>query len=241
MESMKLDILAISAHPDDIELSCSGTLIAHKSLGYTTGILDLTEGEMSTRGTPEIRQKESVEASQIMGISIRENLGLSDAKFDLSFENQARVIKVLRKYRPEIILANAPYDRHPDHVRASQLIEEAVFKSGLVKIETEDNGESQLPWRPQKVYHYIQSVSLEPDFICDISAHMEQKMAAIRVFKSQFFDPNSNEPDTYISNPDFLKLIEARSREWGHRIGVSYGEGFVQRQSLGVKSLFDLV
>jgi bacillithiol biosynthesis deacetylase BshB1 len=238
---MKLDILAISAHPDDIELSCSGTLIAHKSLGYTTGILDLTEGEMSTRGTPEIRQKESVEASQIMGISIRENLGLSDAKFDLSFENQARVIKVLRKYRPEIILANAPYDRHPDHVRASQLIEEAVFKSGLVKIETEDNGESQLPWRPQKVYHYIQSVSLEPDFICDISAHMEQKMAAIRVFKSQFFDPKSNEPDTYISNPDFLKLIEARSREWGHRIGVSYGEGFVQRQSLGVKSLFDLV
>jgi len=241
MESMKLDILAISAHPDDIELSCSGTLIAHKSLGYTTGILDLTEGEMSTRGTPEIRQKESVEASQIMGISIRENLGLSDAKFDLSFENQVRVIKVLRKYRPEIILANAPYDRHPDHVRASQLIEEAVFKSGLVKIETEDNGESQLPWRPQKVYHYIQSVSLEPDFICDISAHMEQKMAAIRVFKSQFFDPKSNEPDTYISNPDFLKLIEARSREWGHRIGVSYGEGFVQRQSLGVKSLFDLV
>ena len=241
MESMKLDILAISAHPDDIELSCSGTLIAHKSLGYTTGILDLTEGEMSTRGTPEIRQKESVEASQIMGISIRENLGLSDAKFDLSFENQARVIKVLRKYRPEIILANAPYDRHPDHVRASQLIEEAVFKSGLVKIETEDNGESQLPWRPQKVYHYIQSVSLEPDFICDISAHMEQKMAAIRVFKSQFFDPKSNEPDTYISIPDFLKLIEARSREWGHRIGVSYGEGFVQRQSLGVKSLFDLV
>lgn len=236
-----MDILAISAHPDDIELSCSGTLIAHKSLGYTIGILDLTEGEMSTRGTPEIRQKESVEASQIMGISIRENLGLSDAKFDLSFENQARVIKVLRKYRPEIILANAPYDRHPDHVRASQLIEEAVFKSGLVKIETEDNGESQLPWRPQKVYHYIQSVSLEPDFICDISAHMEQKMAAIRVFKSQFFDPKSNEPDTYISNPDFLKLIEARSREWGHRIGVSYGEGFVQRQSLGVKSLFDLV
>ena len=241
MESMKLDILAISAHPDDIELSCSGTLIAHKSLGYTIGILDLTEGEMSTRGTPEIRQKESVEASQIMGISIRENLGLSDAKFDLSFENQARVIKVLRKYRPEIILANAPYDRHPDHVRASQLIEEAVFKSGLVKIETEDNGESQLPWRPQKVYHYIQSVCLEPDFICDISAHMEQKMAAIRVFKSQFFDPKSNEPDTYISNPDFLKLIEARSREWGHRIGVSYGEGFVQRRSLGVKSLFDLV
>ena len=238
---MKLDILAISAHPDDIELSCSGTLIAHKSLGYTTGILDLTEGEMSTRGTPEIRQKESVEASQIMGISIRENLGLSDAKFDLSFENQARVIKVLRKYRPEIILANAPYDRHPDHVRASQLIEEAVFKSGLVKIETEDNGESQLPWRPQKVYHYIQSVSLEPDFICDISAHMEQKMAAIRVFKSQFFDPKSNEPDTYISNPDFLKLIEARSREWGHRVGVSFGEGFVQRQSLGVKNLFDLV
>ena len=238
---MKLDILAISAHPDDIELSCSGTLIAHKTQGYTTGILDLTEGEMSTRGTPATRQKESAEASEIMGLSMRENLGLSDAKFDLSFENQLRVIKVLRKFRPEIILANALYDRHPDHVRAAQLIEEAVFKSGLVKIETEDNGQNQSPWRPKKVYHYIQSVSSEPDFICDISAHMEEKMAAIRVFKSQFFDPKSKEPDTYISNPDFLKLIEARSREWGHRIGVSFGEGFVQRQSLGVKNLFDLV
>ena len=241
MEPMKLDILAISAHPDDIELSCSGTLIAHKTQGYTTGILDLTEGEMSTRGTPETRQKESAEASEIMGLSMRENLGLSDAKFDLSFENQLRVIKVLRKFRPEIILANALYDRHPDHVRAAELIEEAVFKSGLVKIETEDEKGIQSPWRPKKVYHYIQSVSLEPDFICDISAHMEEKMAAIRVFKSQFFDPKSKEPNTYISNPDFLKLIEARSREWGHRIGVSFGEGFVQRQSLGVKNLFDLV
>jgi bacillithiol biosynthesis deacetylase BshB1 len=238
---MKLDILAISAHPDDIELSCSGTLIAHKTQGYTTGILDLTEGEMSTRGTPETRQKESAEASQIMGLSFRENLGLSDAKFDLSFENQLRVIKVLRKFRPEIILANALYDRHPDHVRAAELIEEAVFKSGLVKIDTEDENGIQSPWRPKKVFHYIQSVSLEPDFICDISAHMEEKMAAIRVFKSQFFDPKSKEPDTYISNPDFLKLIEARSREWGHRIGVSFGEGFVQRQSLGVKNLFDLI
>ena len=238
---MKLDILAISAHPDDIELSCSGTLIAHKTQGYTTGILDLTEGEMSTRGTPETRQKESAEASQIMGLSLRENLGLSDAKFDLSFENQLRVIKVLRKFRPEIILANALYDRHPDHVRAAELIEEAVFKSGLVKIDTEDEKGIQSPWRPKKVFHYIQSVSLEPDFICDISAHMEEKMAAIRVFKSQFFDPKSKEPDTYISNPDFLKLIEARSREWGHRIGVSFGEGFVQRQSLGVKNLFDLI
>jgi N-acetylglucosamine malate deacetylase 1 len=241
MEPMKLDILAISAHPDDIELSCSGTLIAHKTQGYTTGILDLTEGEMSTRGTIETRQKESAEASQIMGLSLRENLGLSDAKFDLSFENQLRVIKVLRKFRPEIILANALYDRHPDHVRAAELIEEAVFKSGLVKIETEGEKGIQSPWRPKKVYHYIQSVSLKPDFICDISAHMEEKMAAIRVFKSQFFDPKSKEPDTYISNPDFLKLIEARSREWGHRIGVSFGEGFVQRQSLGVKNLFDLI
>jgi len=241
MEPMKLDILAISAHPDDIELSCSGTLIAHKTQGYTTGILDLTEGEMSTRGTIETRQKESAEASQIMGLSLRENLGLSDAKFDLSFENQLRVIKVLRKFRPEIILANALYDRHPDHVRAAELIEEAVFKSGLVKIETEGEKGIQSPWRPKKVYHYIQSVSLKPDFICDISAHMEEKMAAIRVFKSQFFDPKSTEPDTYISNPDFLKLIEARSREWGHRIGVSFGEGFVQRQSLGVKNLFDLI
>ena len=147
---MKLDILAISAHPDDIELSCSGTLIAHKTQGYTTGILDLTEGEMSTRGTPETRQKESAEASQIMGLSLRENLGLSDAKFDLSFENQLRVIKVLRKFRPEIILANALYDRHPDHVRAAELIEEAVFKSGLVKIETEAKKEFNRLGDPKK-------------------------------------------------------------------------------------------
>ena len=238
---MKLDILAISAHPDDIELSCSGTLIAHNTMGYQVGILDLTEGEMSTRGTTEIRRKESAEASEIMHLSMRENLGLPDAKFDSNFENQLRVIKVLRKYRPEVILANAWYDRHPDHMRAAELIEEAVFKSGLVKIETEDNKESQLPWRPKKVYHYIQSVSLKPDFICDISAHMEQKMSAIRVFKSQFFDPNSNEPDTYISNPEFLALIEARSREWGHRIGVSFGEGFIQRQPIGIKNLFDMI
>jgi len=238
---MKLDILAISAHPDDIELSCSGTLIAHEAMGYKTGILDLTEGEMSTRGTTEIRQKESAEASKIMGLYMRENLGLPDAKFDVSFENQLRVIKVLRKFRPEIILANAFYDRHPDHVRAAKLIEESVFKSGLIKIETKDSKVSQSPWRPKRVYNYIQSVSLEPDFICDISAHMEQKMAAIRVFKSQFFDPNSNEPDTYISNAEFLTLIEARSREWGHRIGVSFGEGFVNRQLLGVNNLFNLI
>ena len=238
---MKLDILAISAHPDDIELSCSGTLIAHEAMGYKTGILDLTEGEMSTRGTTEIRQKESAEASKIMGLYMRENLGLPDAKFDVSFENQLRVIKVLRKFRPEIILANAFYDRHPDHVRAAKLIEESVFKSGLIKIETKDSKGSQSPWTPKRVYNYIQSVSLEPDFVCDISAHMEQKMAAIRVFKSQFFDPNSNEPDTYISNAEFLTLIEARSREWGHRIGVSFGEGFVNRQLLGVNNLFNLI
>lgn len=238
---MKLDILAISAHPDDIELSCSGTLIAHEAMGYKTGILDLTEGEMSTRGTTEMRQNESAEASKIMGLYMRENLGLPDAKFDVSFENQLRVIKVLRKFRPEIILANAFYDRHPDHVRAAKLIEESVFKSGLIKIETKDSKGSQSPWTPKRVYNYIQSVSLEPDFICDISAHMEQKMAAIRVFKSQFFDPNSNEPDTYISNAEFLTLIEARSREWGHRIGVSFGEGFVNRQLLGVNNLFNLI
>tara|TARA_A100000164_G_scaffold211781_1_gene187718 strand:- start:971 stop:1603 length:633 start_codon:yes stop_codon:yes gene_type:complete len=210
-------------------------------MGYKTGILDLTEGEMSTRGTTEIRQKESAEASKIMGLYMRENLGLPDAKFDVSFENQLRVIKVLRKFRPEIILANAFYDRHPDHVRAAKLIEESVFKSGLIKIETKDSKGSQSPWTPKRVYNYIQSVSLEPDFICDISAHMEQKMAAIRVFKSQFFDPNSNEPDTYISNAEFLTLIEARSREWGHRVGVSFGEGFVNRQLLGVNNLFNLI
>ena len=238
---MKLDLLAIAAHPDDVELSCSGTMIAHAAQGYKTGILDLTEGEMSTRGTPELRARESKNAGKIMNLSIRENLGLPDATFDLSVENQLKVIQIIRKYRPEIILANASYDRHPDHGRAAALIEEAFFKAGLVKIITEDAEGIQAPWRPKKLYHYIQSVSITPDFVCDISPYMKQKMEAIYAFKSQFYDPSSREPNTYISSPDFLQLIEARSLEWGHRVGVQYAEGFTQKQYLGVKSLFDFI
>jgi bacillithiol biosynthesis deacetylase BshB1 len=237
---MKLDILAIGAHPDDVELSCSGTLISHANKGYKTGVLDLTKGEMSTRGTTELRLKEAKRAGEIMGLSVRENLGLPDTNFVNDLPSQLRVIEMLRKYRPEIVLANAAYDRHPDHGRAASLIEDAIFKSGLKKIATSNENVDQEAWRPKKLYHYIQSVSVEPDFFVDVSDAMKEKMEAILSYQSQFFDPNIDEPDTYISSPAFLKMIEARSLEYGHRIGVEHAEGFTQKQFLGLKNLFDL-
>lgn len=237
----KLDLLAIAAHPDDVELSCAGTLITHIKNGYKAGIVDLTRGEMGTRGTPEQRLEEATEAARIMGLTVRENLGLRDSHFVNDNETQLEVIKVIRKYQPEIVITNAPYDRHPDHGRGSQLVEDSFFKSGLKMIETEVDGTVQTAWRPKKLYHMIQSVSLEPDFIVDISNSHEQKLESIRAYKTQFFDPNSKEPETYISNPQFMKMIEARAIEYGHRIQVQYGEGFKQHQFIGVKNLFDLV
>lgn len=237
----KLDILAIAAHPDDVELSCAGTLISHINQGYQAGIVDLTRGEMGTRGTPEQRLQEASDAADIMGLAVRENLRLQDSFFVNDNDTQTEVIKVLRKYRPEIVITNAPYDRHPDHGRGSRLVEESFFKSGLKMLETEIEGERQEAWRPKKLYHMIQSVSLQPDFIVDISQSHEQKLEAIRAYKSQFYDPNSTEPETYISNPQFMKMIEARAIEFGHRIQVAFGEGFVQNQFLGVKDLFHFV
>jgi len=237
----KLDILAIAAHPDDVELSCAGTIISHIKRGYRAGIVDLTKGEMGTRGTPEQRDAEAAAAGKIIGLTARENLNLEDAFFDLGKESQLKVVQVIRKYRPEIVIANAPYDRHPDHGRGARLVEEAFFKAGLRKIETMENGVEQQPWRPRKLYHMIQSVSLQPDFIVDISDSHDQKIEAIRAYKSQFFDPNSSEPETYISRPEFLKMIEARGVEFGHRIQVPYGEGFIHKQFLGVRNLFDFV
>lgn len=238
---MKLDILAIVAHPDDVELSCGGTLISHARKGLKTGIVDLTRGEMGTRGTPEQRIEEAEEAGRRLLLSVRDNLEFKDAFFENNNPHQLEVIRKIRQYQPEIVITNAPYDRHPDHGRAARLVEEASFKAGLIKIETESDGAKQDPWRPKKMYNCIQSLSLEPDFFVDITDSMDAKMEAIRAFRSQFYDPKSKEPETYISSPEFMKMLESRAQEYGHRIGVKYAEGFKYNQFLGVKSLFDLI
>jgi bacillithiol biosynthesis deacetylase BshB1 len=230
---MKLDILVMAAHPDDAELSCAGTILKHIAAGKKVGIVDFTRGELGTRGTPEIRLQESAEATKILGLQARENLGIRDGFFRNDEETQLKLIEVIRKYQPEIVLANALEDRHPDHGKGAQLAIDACFLSGLRQIKTGD-----LPaWRPAQVYHYIQDRYLEPDFVIDISTHWDQKEAAIRAFKSQFFDPSSAEPASYISSPDFLNFIQARAMEMGHKIGVKYGEGFQSQKTLEVKIL----
>ncbi len=231
---MKLDILVMAAHPDDAELSCAGTILKHIAAGKKVGIVDFTRGELGTRGTPEIRLQESADATKILGLHARENLGIRDGFFRNDEETQLKLIEVIRKYQPDIVLANALEDRHPDHGKGAQLAIDACFLSGLRQIKTGD-----LPaWRPAQVYHYIQDRYLEPDFVVDISANWDQKEAAIRAFKSQFFDPNSAEPASYISSPDFLNFIQARAMEMGHKIGVKYGEGFQSQKTLE-KTLLD--
>ncbi len=225
---MKLDILVMAAHPDDAELSCAGTIVKHIAAGKKVGIVDFTRGELGTRGTPEIRLQESADATKILGLQARENLGIRDGFFQNDEETQLKLIEVIRKYQPDIVLANALEDRHPDHGKGAQLAIDACFLSGLRQIKTGD-----LPaWRPAQIYHYIQDRYLEPDFVIDISAHWDQKEAAIRAFKSQFFDPSSPEPASYISSPDFLNFIQARAMEMGHKIGVKYGEGFQSQKTL---------
>jgi bacillithiol biosynthesis deacetylase BshB1 len=231
---MKLDILVMAAHPDDAELSCSGTILKHIAAGKKVGIVDFTRGELGTRGTPEIRRQESADATKILGLHARENLGIRDGFFRNDEETQLKLIEVIRKYQPEVVLANALEDRHPDHGKGAQLAIDACFLSGLRQIKTGD-----LPaWRPTQLYHYIQDRYLEPDFVVDISAHWDQKESAIRAFKSQFFDPSSTEPASYISSPDFLHFIQARAMEMGHKIGVKYGEGFQSQKTLE-KTLLD--
>ncbi|MDX5339831.1 MAG: bacillithiol biosynthesis deacetylase BshB1 [Cyclobacteriaceae bacterium] len=237
---MKLDILVIAAHPDDAELACSGTIAAHVAKGYKVGIVDLTQGEMGTRGTPELRLQESAEAAKILGLSARENLGLKDIYFKDDEFHQHELIKMIRKYQPEMVLANAVTDRHPDHGKGGSLATNACFMSGLRKIETTLDGESQAPWRPKFVYHYIQNNYIEPDFIFDISDYWDTKIESIMAFKSQFFDPESQEPASFISSPEFLPFIESRAREFGHRIMAKYGEGFTVERFIGVQDLFDL-
>jgi len=238
---MKLDILALAAHPDDIELSSSGTLLEAILNGKKAGIIDFTRGELGTRGTPEIREQEANKSAQILGLSARENLGFRDGFFKNDEEHQLALIKMIRKYQPEIVLANAFDDRHSDHSRASQLAKEACFISGLKNVKTEIDGVQQQAWRPKTVYHYIQSIPSQPDFIVDVSDVWERKVESIRAFASQFFDPNSAEPNTYISSPEFMKMIEARAIHYGHEIGVKYGEGFNVERMTGVGDVFDLI
>jgi bacillithiol biosynthesis deacetylase BshB1 len=239
---MKLDLLVIAAHPDDAELGCGGTIAKHVALGLQVGVVDLTRGELGTRGTPELREAEASESSKILGLSIRENLGLRDGFFQNNEFEQLEVVKAIRKFRPEIVLANAITDRHPDHGKGSTLAYDSSFLAGLSKVKTPDEkGSLQQPWRPRAFYNYIQSEFVTPDFIVDISDFWETKINSIKAFKTQFFDPSSDEPETYISSPAFLKKLEARSLDFGHTIGVSYGEGFTVRRFPGVKNLFDLL
>lgn len=238
---MKLDILAIASHPDDVELSCSGTVASHVAKGYKVGILDLTHGEMGTRGTPAIRLEESARAAKILGLSARENLGFADVFFTESKENQIEIARIIRKYRPDIVLANAVEDRHPDHGKGGSIATKACFLSGLRQLRTQEEGVDQEAWRPKAVYHYIQNNYIEPDLVVDISEFWDTKIASIKAFKSQFFDPESQEPESFISRPGFLDFIEARSREMGHKISVRYGEGFTVERAPGISDLFDLI
>ncbi len=232
----KLDILVFAAHPDDVELACSGTVLKHISLGYNVGIVDLTRGELGTRGSAEIRDAESKIASEILGIHARENLGLRDGFFEIDETSLLKVVSAIRKYQPDIILANAVSDRHPDHKRGGDLVSRANFLSGLIKIQTEN----QTPWRAKVVYRYIQDNFIKPDFVVDISGFETKKLEAIKAFKSQFHDPESKEPQTPISKEDFLDFILARAKDFGRAINVSYGEGFNVERYVGVGNLFDL-
>ena len=239
---MKLDILAFASHPDDIELGCAGTLIAHIAQGKKVGIVDLTRGELGTRGTPETRLQESEDASRIMGLAARENLGFADGFFQNDKMHQLKVIEMIRKYKPDIVIMNAVHDRHPDHGRGSELVSESCFKSGLKMIKTQnDKGEEQEAWRPKAVYHYIQDRFIAPDIVVDVTDHWDKKMETIRAFKSQFYNPDDSSPNTYISSPEFLEFIGARAKEMGHSIGVTYGEGFTKERNIGIRSFFDLI
>ncbi|HKL37190.1 MAG TPA: bacillithiol biosynthesis deacetylase BshB1 [Salegentibacter sp.] len=238
---MKLDILAIGSHPDDVELSCSGTIAKEVDRGKKVGILDLTRGELGTRGTAETRDEEAKNAAEILGVSVRENLEFSDAFFVNNTAHQLEIIKILRKYRPEIVLCNAVDDRHIDHAKGAKLTSDACYLSGLRKIETIYKGESQQAWRPKHVYHYIQWKNLKPDVVVDISGYIDKKMESVKAYKSQFFDENSKEPQTPISSSNFLESITYRSRDLGRLINTEHAEGYTVERYPAVDSIFDLI
>ncbi len=238
---MKLDILAFGAHPDDIELSCGGTIIKHISLGYACGAVDFTRGELGTRGTPEQRQAEAAAASNIMGLSVRENLKMRDGFFVNDEAHQLQVIRAIRQYQPDVVLCNAVDDRHPDHARGAQLVQDAAFLSGLKMIEVRHEGKLLPAWRPRKVLHYIQDKELKPDVLVDISGYFEKKWEAIRAYTSQFYNPEVQETNTYISTPEFLESLSGRHVIYGKYIGVTHAEGFTTSQYLGVRTLKDIL
>ena len=238
---MKLDLLVFGAHPDDVELSCSGTLLAEKMKGKKVGIIDLTRGELGTRGTPQARKQEAIDAAAIMQIDIRENLEMADGFFKNDEDHQRKIITALRKYQPEIVLCNAPADRHPDHGRGADLVYTASFLSGLIKIETHENSSLQKAWRPQYVFNYIQDKYIEPNFVVDITNVFDKKIEAIKAYKTQFYNPESKEPDTYISSPEFLESIIYRSQMFGKLIGVKYAEGFISKKMIGIESFDALI
>jgi bacillithiol biosynthesis deacetylase BshB1 len=238
---MKLHVLAIAAHPDDTELSCSGTLLKHISLGYNCGVLDLTSGELGTRGNAELRLEEAANAAKILGLQVRDNLKMADGFFRNDKEHQLEIIKKIRQYQPELVLCNAITDRHPDHGRAARLASEACFYSGLRRIQTQLNGQEQHHWRPKAVYHYIQDRHLKPDIVVDVSEFVEKKMEAIQAFKSQFYDPNSKEPESPISVKNFFELVKGKMSVFGRDAGFEYAEGFTVERTPGVTDLFKLI
>ncbi len=238
---MKLDILAIGAHPDDIELSCSGTLLKHIELGYRIGLCDLTQGELGSRGNETIRMKEATLAYKKMGALVRENLMMKDGFFEHNLENILRLVTVIRKFQPEIVLANSISDRHPDHGRAAKLISDSCFYSGLTKVKTIVDGVDQEVWRPGSVYHYVQDRNVEYDFVVDISMYFTKKMDLILTYASQFDADENDGPVTPISSKQFMKFMEAKNRSYGRDIQVEYGEAFKTQRDIGVKNLFDLL
>ncbi len=238
---MKLDILAFGAHPDDVELGCGATLAKEISLGKKVGIIDLTQGELGTRGSAELRLKEAIKAKDILGAMVRENLGFADGFFVNDRTHQLEIIKVLRKYQPDIVLCNAIDDRHIDHSKGSKLVSDACFLSGLLKIKTESDGASQEKWRPKEVYHYIQWKNIKPDFVINVSGFMDKKVASVKAYASQFYDPSSHEPETPITSKNFLESINYRARDFGRLVGVEFAEGFTAERYVAVESLDKLI
>ena len=239
---MKLAILVFAAHPDDAELGCGGTLALHADLGKKIGVVDLTRGELGTRGTAKMRDDEATASAKILGLTVRENLKFRDGFFCNDEAHQLEVVRVIRQYQPEVILANAVIDRHPDHGRAAALISDACFLSGLKKLRSEYGGKEQEAWRPRAQYHYIQSRYIDPDFVVDITGYWDRKLQAIQAFKSQFYNPESEEPSTFISTPEFLRSLEARALELGqHHLEATHAEGFTTPRKPMIKDLFKLI
>ncbi|MFM9986870.1 MAG: bacillithiol biosynthesis deacetylase BshB1 [Flavobacteriales bacterium] len=237
---MKLDILVFAAHPDDAEISACGTILKSIQQGYKVGIVDLTRGELGSRGSAELRDQESRHASEKMGLAARENLSLADGFFEINQESTLAVIRMIRKYQPDVVMATAPHDRHPDHGRANKLVREAAFYAGLAKIETQENKVAQIKWRPRAVYFYIQDQYIKPDFVVDVTPLWQQKIDVLQCYSSQFFDPKSSEPTTPISGKEFFDYLHGRALQMGRNAGFELGEGFLAEKTPGVEDIVQL-